>query len=191
MRVRGPHGVVWLLTLFAAVPQEPVPQAAALQRAAELARPGEPHARLARLVGSWQVEATTVGADGRERVERGTIVAEPLLGGRYVSLHHRLQTDGGTLEGLQILGFHTLHQVYTASWRDDHSTWSVDCSGAPDAATPDRLVLHGTLVDAGDPAGRPFRLELDLADRRRVAVRVFEQQGGAMVRRQTQQWTRD
>ncbi|MBX3463051.1 MAG: DUF1579 family protein [Planctomycetes bacterium] len=170
-------------------PQEPAGQAAALQRTAALAAPGEPHARLARLVGRWQVETTTTDAAGEAHVDRGTLQGELLLGGRYVQLQVERSLAGGPLRGLQILGFHALHQVYTSSWRDDHSTWSVECSGAP-GGHADRLVLHGTLVDARDPAGRPFRYELDFTDERRVDVRVFDTQAGALVLRQTQRWTR-
>ncbi|MBL8726824.1 MAG: DUF1579 family protein [Planctomycetes bacterium] len=172
------------------VAQDPMPPPSALQRAAELARPAEPHQRLQRLLGSWQVTSTTTTAAGAEaRVERGTIEGTSLLGGRYVMLHYRLQVEGGGLEAVQLLGFHTLHQLYTSSWRDDHSTWAIECNGPPDAAAPDRLVLHGTLVDVQDAEGHPFRLELDLGDER-VEVRLFETVGGAPVLRQTQQWTR-
>lgn len=172
------------------VAQDPAPRPSVLQRAAELARPAEAHQRLQRLLGRWQVvSTTTIGADAEPRVERGTIEGTSMLGGRYVMLKYALQVEGGGLEAMQLLGFHTLHQLYTSSWRDDHSTWSIECDGPPDAAAPDRLVLHGTLVDVQDPEGRPFRLELDLGDER-VEVRLFDTVGGALVLRQTQQWTR-
>jgi hypothetical protein len=183
-------GVVLLLSLFAAASQDPMPSAAALQRAAELARPAEPHQRLQRLLGHWQVTATTTTtADAAPRVDHGTIEGTSLLGGRYVMLHHQLQVEGGGLEAIQLLGFHTLHQLYTSSWRDDHSTWSIECNGPFDAAAPDRLVLHGTLVDVRDPEGRPFRLELDLGDER-IDVRLFDTVAGKLALRQSQQWTR-
>ncbi len=177
------------VTLFAAAPQDPVQQAAALQRAAELARPAEPHRRLQRLLGLWNVISTTQ-TDAAPRVDRGTVEGTSLLGGRYVMLHYHLQVEGGALEAIQLLGFHTLHQVYTASWRDDHSTWSVECSGAPDPVAADHLVLHGTLVDVRDPEGRPFRLELELGEER-VDVRLFDTVAGKLALRQSQRWTRD
>lgn len=178
------------LCLWAPLGQDPVRDAALLQRAAELARPGEPHARLARLVGDWDVAVVTVLPDGSERTDRGTATGRAQLGGRYVELAFGLATAGGELHALQVLGFHTLHQVYTSSWRDDHSTWSVECSGAPDASAPERLVLHGSAVDAKDPEGRPFRLELDLDVEGAVTVRQFDRRDGAFVLRQTQRWTR-
>lgn len=185
-------GVLVLLTLGAMVrgaPQDPAQPAAVVQRAAELARPAEPHQRLLRLLGRWNVASTTTVAGAAGRVEHGTVDGSSLLGGRYVQLHFRLQLEGGALEAYQLFGFDTLHQLYTASWRDDHSTWAIDASGAPNVAAPDRLVLHGTLTDARDPEGRPFRLELDLGDER-VQVRIFDTVGGDQVLRQTQQWTR-
>ncbi|MBL9079407.1 MAG: DUF1579 family protein [Planctomycetes bacterium] len=186
------RSAAWSLSLVLLAPsaQDPGQQAAVLQRAAELARPVAQHALLARLVGNWQVEVVTRDRDGRERTERGTIEGTAQLGGRYVELHHRWSTAGGPLEGLQVLGYHTLHQLYTSSWRDDRSTWAVDCSGVPDAAAPDRLVLNGALVDARDPAGRAFRFELELDGDTRVTARVFDTEAGALVLRQTQRWTR-
>jgi hypothetical protein len=177
-------------TPWAALPQDPGQQAAMLQRAAQLALPAEPHRRLLRLLGRWNVASTTAaGAGAAARTERGTIDGSSLLGGRYVMLHVRMQIEGGTLEAYQLFGFDTLHQLYTASWRDDHSTWSIECRGAPNALAPDRLVLHGSLTDARDPEGRAFRLELDLGDER-IDVRLFDTVSGELSLRQTQQWTR-
>lgn len=177
--------------LFAALPQGQEPSAAALQRAAELARPATAHQRLQRLVGRWNVAvATVLAADaGPATAETGAMVASALLGGRYVQLQFELQSVGGAFAGLQLLGFDNLHQLYTSSWRDERSTWSVECAGAPVAAAPDRLVLYGTLADARDPEGRAFRLEFDLADER-VDVRLYDTVAGEPTLRQTQRWTR-
>ncbi|MEO6593433.1 MAG: hypothetical protein ABIP94_01620, partial [Planctomycetota bacterium] len=97
---------------------------------------------------------------------------------------------GSDVHAMQILGFDTLRQLYTASWRDDQSTWSVECSGAAAGKTPDLLRLKGTLADARDAAGRPFRLELDLEVKDRVRVSIFDTHEGKEFLLQVQDWTR-
>jgi hypothetical protein len=94
------------------------------------------------------------------------------------------------LQAVQVFGFDTLRQCYTASWRDDFSTWSVDASGPPLPDAPDRLVLRGTLVDASDAAGRPFRLEFDLATADRATVTIHDTVAGAERLVQKQEWVR-
>lgn len=179
-----------LLGLCAGAVQDPQPAAAVLHNAFELARVGEPHRLLARLVGTWDVAIET-RADGADaRAGSGRVTAQAVLGGRYVVLNHRLQFADAALEAVQILGYDALAQNYTSSWRDDHSTWSVESVGSADGAAVERLQFRGALRDAAAPDGHPFRLELDLADPDGVAVRVFEGPREREVLRQTQRWTR-
>jgi hypothetical protein len=112
-----------------------------------------------------------------------------------VVLNFVLQLQGTAVEAVQMLGFDTLRQLYTSSWRDDLSTWSVEASGTAGAGAPERLRLQGALADARDPTGRPFRLELDLPPAAagaagEVAVRSYDTVDGKEVLMQTQRWTR-
>ncbi len=174
---------------FLAVPQDPAPDAATLLRLAQWAQPGDAHALLQRLVGEWDVAVRTP-ADPVERVDRGSAKGVALLGGRYVQLQFALTVAGQPFEAVQALGFDRSRQQFTSSWRDSASTWATECAGAPRADRPDLLALSGTLVDAADPAGRPFRLEIDLAFDQRVSVKLHETRGGVEALTQTQTWTR-
>ncbi|MBM4060411.1 MAG: DUF1579 domain-containing protein [Planctomycetes bacterium] len=173
---------------FLPSPQDPAVPAGVLARAQTLARTGEAHQRLQQLAGTWDVEVRTPEAGGA-REERGTPVGKGILGGRYMVLNYQLVLRGRPLEAVQILGFDNLRQLYTASWRDDLSTWSVECQGTPDPAAPARLSLRGELTDAQDPSGRPFRLEFDLATAGLVHVRLHEERDGKPVLVQQQHWT--
>ena len=170
-------------------PQDPAPDAATLLRFERLAQPGEAHALLQRLVGEWDVAVRTPAEPG-ERVDRGIAKGAALLGGRYVQLQFALTVARTPFEAVQVFGFDALRQQFTASWRDSASTWATECAGAPRADRPDLLALSGTLVDAADPAGRPFRLEIDLAFDQRVSVKLHETRGGVEALTQTQTWTR-
>ena len=171
-------------------PQDPVPDPKLLHEAKQLSLPTEHHTRLQRLLGDWEVSVRTPVAGGEPREERGRMNAGAILGGRFLVLNFVLELQGAKVEGVQILGFDTLHQLYTASWRDDLSTWSVECSGPPSAEAPDVLVLTGTLADVRDPTGRPFKLVLDLSKERAVTMRTFATAGGTDVELQSQQWTK-
>lgn len=179
-----------LLLLCGGAGQDPQPAASVLQETFELARVGAPHRLLARLVGTWDVAIETNAADGSVAAGTGRLTAQAMLGDRYVVLNHRLQLAGTALEAVQILGYDALAQAYTSSWRDDHSTWSVEAAGSADADAPERLSLRGALRDAADPDGRPFRIELDLRAADAVTMRLFEGPRGSEVLRQTQRWTR-
>lgn len=175
--------------LLLTTPQDPAPDAATLLRFERLAQPGEAHALLQRLVGEWEVAVRTP-ADPVERLDRGSAKGVALLGGRYVQLQFALTVARWPFEAVQVLGFDALRQQFTASWRDSASTWATECAGAPRADRPDLLALAGTTVDAVDPGGRPFRLEIDLAFDQRVTVKLFETRAGVESLAQTQTWTR-
>lgn len=179
--------------LFLAVPQDPPqdpqPDAATLQRLAQWAQPAEPHALLQRLVGEWDV-AVRAPAGGDAPIAGGRMTGAEQLGGRYVQLQFALTVAKQEFQAVQTLGFDRSRQQFTSSWRDSASTWATECAGAPRVDRPDLLALAGTLVDAADPAGRPFRLEVDLAFDQRVLVKLFESRGGVESLTQTQTWTR-
>ena len=175
---------------MAFAPQDPGPDPAVLQRAKQLSLPTEHHTRLQKVLGEWDVTMRTTLPGRAPRDDRGRLVAASILGGRFLVLNFTLDLQGAKVEAVQILGFDTLRQLYTASWRDSLSTWSIDCSGPPVAATPDVLVMTGTIADARDPEGRPFRLELDLSKDKAVTARTFETAGDRPVEIQVQHWTK-
>lgn len=179
----------------AQAPRAPVdpdrpPDAAALLRAKQLAATGEQHARLQRLVGEWNVVVRATGAAATANEQRGRVTCAAILGGRHVVANYSLTLGGAKVEAVQILGFDTLRQVYTSSWRDDASTWSVEATAPPAAEAPDVLTFRGTLADALDATGRPFRQVVDLGSDRAVVVRLYETRDGVERERQTQEWTR-
>lgn len=172
-------------------PQDPQPDPATLHRAKQLSMVDEHHARLQKLVGEWDVVLRTAGPAGAPQEDRGRVAAAAILGGRYVVANYTLGIQGAKVEAVQIFGFDTLRQLYAASWRDSLSTWSVECAGTP--APPEGaevVTMAGTLVDARDPTGRPFRQVLDLTDAKTVTVRLFDTRDGKESEVQVQQWTK-
>lgn len=168
------------------------PDGKALQHAQQLSRTTAEHDQLARLAGKWRVSVrTSSDGSGQVREDQGTCVGQAILGGRYVVLNFQLQLQGRKVEAVQLIGFDTLRKVYTASWRDSATTWSIECEGEP-GKLPDVLSLRGLMVDAFTPDGRAFRMELDLGVKDQVDVRIYEQDGAGRgeVLLQEQQWRR-
>ena len=163
------------------------------------------HERLAKLAGKWQVTLRTRLPDGGKpaaglpptaaaaaaamQEDRGTVVGSSMLGGRYVVLNYQLKLQGRAVEAVQILGFDTLQQAFTSTWRDSATTWSVDCLGGV-SKDADVLTLTGQLRDAKTPDGRGFRLTLDLRKLDQVTVQIHEDRGMEEVLLQEQVWQR-
>ncbi|MCK5945128.1 MAG: DUF1579 family protein [Planctomycetes bacterium] len=183
-----------VVCLCAAAVQDPKPNvrrpdAESLRRARELARLTPEHEVLRRLAGSWNVTLRTTAADGQVHEDTGKATGKGMLGGRYLALEFELNLRGNETEALQILGFDTLKGLYTASWRDTASTWAVTCQGEPGDELG-RITMHGTMVDAYTPNGRPFRMEFDARARGEVQVRIWEGMVGKEVLLQEQRWVR-
>lgn len=172
--------------------QDPAVSPEDLRLARRLAEPGEPHRLLARLAGAWDITVHATPPGAKQRTERGTVVGRAILGGRYVVLNYRFVHRGQPLEGVQILGYDTLRRQFTSSWRDDHSTWAVECAGSAAPEMPERIQLRGELRDARDPGGRPFRLALTLPPDGgdKVAASLHDTLDGEEFLLQSQEWTR-
>jgi len=179
------------LAAFATAPQDPQRDGPLLQKAKELAATGPEHALLAQLAGDWDVVFTTHATGSEAKEERGRASGSLLLGGRYVQVQFRMQAGQVPVQAIQLFGFDTLRQLFTSSWRDDLSTWPVECSGPRPAVDgePGALELQGTLCDVRDPTGRPFRMRLQV-EAATVTVELRDTLDGREHVVQRQRWTR-
>lgn len=165
------------------------PDGETLRRAQELSRTTVEHERLQKLAGEWQVTLRTHGPDGKVQEGSGKVLGQSMLGGRYVVLNLKAKMQGHDVEAVQIVGFDTLHLAYTSSWRDNATTWPVECHGGL-GKDADVLTMTGTLHDAHTPTGRGFRLVIDLREPDQVTVKVFEDRGLDDALLQEQLWQR-
>ena len=168
---------------------EPAPDGEALRRAQALSRTTAEHDRLQKLVGEWRVTLRTFRADGKVQEVRGKVLGQAMLGGRYIVLNLKAKMQGRDVEAVQIVGFDTLRNAYTSSWRDNATTWPVSCHGGlgNDANV---LTMTGMLHDAHTPNGRGFRLVIDLREKDQVTVKAFEDRGLGDTLMQEQIWER-
>jgi hypothetical protein len=172
------------------LPQDPARPAAMLRTAEQLAATTAEHRLLQSWVGTWDVVSTTYGPAAAAQEVRGELVAKPWLDGRYLLGELTLAVGERRLHGVQILGYDTLRAQFTSSWRDDASTWAVDCSGPARSDDAARWDLRGTLADAQSPTGRAFRCEVDTRTAGVVRWTTFTTVDGQDLRVQSQVWTR-
>jgi hypothetical protein len=170
-------------------PSVRVPDGETLRRAQALSRTTAEHKRLQKLAGEWQVTLRTHGPDGKVQEGTGKVLGQSMLGGRYVVLNLKAKMQGQDVEAVQIVGFDTLRLAYTSSWRDNATTWPVECYGGI-GKDADVLTMTGVLHDALTPNGRGFRLVLDLREKDQVTVKVYEERGLDDTLLQEQVWKR-
>ena len=168
-------------------PDVRAPDGETLRRAQELSRTTVHHDRVKKLSGQWEVTVRSPLPGGKTREDKGTVFGMPTLGGRYVILSYKMSILGRDIEALQMIGFDTLRSQYTSTWRDNQTTWSVECAGEP-GKEADLLELAGRLHDAESPGGKPTRLTFDLRTEHQVTVRIHAGSGEDAVLMQEQVW---
>lgn len=138
--------------------------ARAMTSTMKLSMPGPQHERLAALEGAYVVEMTLTPPGLPTQTSKGEARAMTVLSGRYLLVNMKVRVAGVVMEGLYVLGFDNLRSLYTVSWRDSLSTWSVECAGPESEADKDKVALQGTMVDAASPTGRAFELDMTFRD---------------------------
>lgn len=147
--------VAALLAAAAAAGRQDPPGMVRAARLIELGSPGEEHALLAKLAGSWrQIYRVRLSPGGTYTTSAGSSSARAILGGRQLMESKRYSVNGLSIEALLSLGFDNRKGEYTALWTDSASTWWGSARGRETA--PGRLELAGVLDDVDGE--RPCRL---------------------------------
>jgi len=109
--------------------------------------PGEPHARLAKLAGSWTVK-TKSWMDPAQPPEEttGTCEFRMVLGGRYLEQRFEGTAMGQPFSGIGYTGFDNVKKKYEAYWIDSMGTGMLVLAGTRDK-TGKKTVYTGSMVD--------------------------------------------
>lgn len=90
---------------------------------AKIGTPGEPHKKLAPMVGKWATTTTMWMAPGQAPMEvKGTAEGKWILDGRYVEMVHHSSMMGKPFEGRSVDGYDNQTQRYVNTWMDTMST---------------------------------------------------------------------
>lgn len=120
---------------------------AAMMEAYEKAgTPGEPHARLDRMVGDWELEVRFwIDPEGEPSVSHGTSSNRWVMDGRFVEERVTGDFMGAPFRGLGFTGYNNVTEEYEATWMDNHSTQIYRYRGWMD--DDGRLVLVSEVKD--------------------------------------------
>ncbi len=139
-----------------------------------LAQPGEQHAMLQEMVGEWETESELNFPGMPEAMTmRGHSTVKPLLGGRYVMEELHGSMMGMPFEGINIIGYDNSRQEFVSTWMDNSSTWPITSSGHYDEGTK-ALTLTGTMRDAANLEGRPFRSVSKTLDADHMVMTMYD-----------------
>ena len=90
---------------------------------AVIGTPGEQHEQLAKMCGEWVANASFVMDPAAPPTKStGTMVIEPMLGGRYFVGEFKMDFMGQPFEGRSIAGYDNAHSQYVSVWMDTMST---------------------------------------------------------------------
>jgi hypothetical protein len=113
---------------------------------------GEPHQRLARMAGEWDMTTKAWMAPGEPpQVTKGTVTNTMLLGGRVLQSQHKGEMMGQPFEGLGLTGYDNVTGRYWTIWIDNMSTGLFQAPGSFDPAA-NTYTYTGEMADPMKPA---------------------------------------
>jgi len=151
-----------------------------MERMIETATPGLEHAKLADMVGDWDVAVRyRWRAHNTWQTGTGTSKIKSVLDGRYVVEEINLDTGDVPYHGFQIYGFDNIEKRYFQIWMDSLSTWPTATWGDWDAKDDKgTLVLSGRIKDIISPEGRPFRQTRRWDGKDKLITQIYDTIGG-------------
>ncbi len=110
--------------------------------------PGEPHARLAKKAGDWNVAVKMWHTPDMEVPEESTATSciKAIMGGRYIVEEVKGEAMGEPFEGLGIAGYDNITKKFVGVWVDTMNTGIIHSEGTP-AQYGDIINFEGTHPD--------------------------------------------
>jgi len=118
-----------------------------MTKAKELGSPGDWHAKLNPVIGTWDVETRMwMGGEGSGEpiASKGTATNSWILGGRYVRQEYLGEMMGQPFIGFSLTGYDNYSKKYVSMWIDDMSTMFSTMEGSVDR-TGKVFTLYGKM----------------------------------------------
>jgi len=97
--------------------------------------PGEQHALLKRMAGTFEGEvAIKMAADAPEMKTKGRETSEMILGGRFLKTDYSGDMMGMPFKGMQLQGYDTFKKKFVSVWADSMNNGVMTAEGTADAA---------------------------------------------------------
>jgi hypothetical protein len=113
----------------------------------EVATPGDHHALLAKLVGSWETTTKAWMEPGAPpEITKGNATFSMVFGGRFLQQEATGEMMGQPFTGMGLTGYDNFKKEYTMMWIDDSGTAMYTAEGTADA-TGKTITFKGTSDD--------------------------------------------
>jgi hypothetical protein len=124
-------GGLWLLLAAGAAAQEP-----------KGTKPGPEHAKLKKIVGTWDATVEMMGKESK-----GTVTYKMGLGGLWLLEHFKADFDGMKFEGMGATSYDPAKKKYVSVWADSMTPTPMITEGTYD--DEGRMVMKGKMTFAG------------------------------------------
>lgn len=147
-----------------AAPEMTAEQQAMLAEWLKYGTPGEHHAHLKSMEGTFAATSTMWAAPGAPPVMTvGESTNTLILGGRFLEQHYKSDFNGQAFEGLGLTGYDNYRQKYVGSWMDTMSTLAMTSEGTCDGAGKS-FKFAGEYDDPVAKKRMKFRNEIQVKD---------------------------
>jgi len=146
-------------------PQQPTQDElkAGMDAMMKAAAPGEPHKKLAALVGTWDATVKTyMRPDAQPAISHAVGTNKTILGGRYIQQDFNGDFMGMPFSGVGYWGYDNLKKQYIAAWMDNMGTGVMTLTGTQDS--PTQYTFKGTAPDPMSGKDTAFEEHLIISD---------------------------
>lgn len=148
MRIRTPRlaatfaGLIVIGTLVHTVAsQDPAAQppggadAKMMEEMMKMSQPGEPHAMLKEMVGTFDADVTIkMAPDAPEMKSKGQEVNRMILGDRFLQSDYSGDMMGMPFKGMNLSGYDNMKKKYVSAWMDTMGTGIMSSEGTADGS---------------------------------------------------------
>lgn len=164
-------------------------QQAMMEAWAQAATPGDEHAWLAEMAGTWNVESTMWMEPGAEpTTSEGTVEREMILGGRVLRETFSGTAMGQPFEGVAHVGYDNVTGTWWNAWTDNMTT---GLSTGEGECADDHSQCTWTLTGSDPMTGgtSSFRIEIEYGDDQETHS-FYEERDGEEVKTMEMVYTR-
>ena len=158
----------------------------------KLAAPGEHHAQLKALAGSWKTVVKSWEGPGEPKVSEGTCESTLMMDGRYLKEEYTGDFGGMPFQGIGITGYDNIKKKYVSSWVDNFGTGIMESEGTIDPAKK-VITYHSKMPDPMNPmSGKmvPVKMTTRIVDDGSHIFTMYGNREGKEVRQMEITYTR-
>lgn len=158
----------------------------------KLASPGEQHATLKALAGSWKTVVKSWEGPGEPKVSEGSCETTMLMDGRYLKEDFTGDVDGMPFQGMGLTGYDNSKKKFVGSWVDNMGTGIMVSEGTMDPAKK-VITFRSKSLDPMNPASGkmvPVRMTTKIVDNNTHIFTMYTMMAGKETKQMEITYTR-